>query len=176
MASRLQKDKGVNEYCEAAKILKEQGVQADFYFIGSLDSNYASEIEEKKLLEWKESKVVKFLGYREDINSLFHKSSIVVLPSYREGFPKVLQEAAACGRPVIASDVPGCRDVVRDGVTGFLISPIDPKVLAKKIGYLLSNKVLLKKMGKEARELAEREFSSDEVIKKHLKIYQDFLK
>ena len=176
MASRLQKDKGVTEYYEAAKILKEKGVEADFYFIGSLDSNYANEIEKKELIEWKKSNVVNFLGYRDDINMLFHKSTIIVLPSYREGFPKVLQEAAASGRPVIASDVPGCKDAVKNGLTGFLINPRDPKVLAEKISFLLGNKNLLKRMGVEARKLAEREFSSNKVVKEHLKIYKDLLK
>ena len=116
------------------------------------------------------------MGYRDDIKFLFHKSSIVVLPSYREGFPKVLQEAAACGRPVITSDVPGCRDAVKDGLTGFLISPKDPKVLAEKIEYLLENKDLLVKMGSEARKFAEKEFSSDKVVNKHLKIYEELLR
>ena len=176
MASRLQKDKGVTEYYEAAKILKEKGVEADFYFIGSLDSNYANEIEKKELMEWKKSNVVNFLGYRDDINILFHKSTIIVLPSYREGFPKVLQEAAASGRPVITSDVPGCRDAVKNGLTGLLINPRDSKVLAEKILFLLGNKSLLKKMGVEARKLAEREFSSNKVVKEHLKIYKDLLK
>ena len=176
MASRLQKDKGVTEYYEAAKILKAKGLEAEFYFIGGLDSNYPSEIPEKELLKWERSDVVKFLGYRDDIKLLFHKSSIVVLPSYREGFPKVLQEAAACGRPVITSDVPGCREAVKDGLTGFLISPKDPEALAEKIEYLLGNKDLLEKMGSEARKFAEEEFSSDKVVNKHLKIYEDLLR
>ena len=93
-----------------------------------------------------------------------------------ENTPKVLQEAAASGRPVITSDVPGCRDAVKNGLTGFLINPRDSKVLAEKILFLLGNKSLLKKMGAEARKLAEREFSSNKVVKEHLKIYKDLLK
>ena len=86
----------------------------------------------------------------------------------------VLQEAAACGRAIITSDVPGCRDAVKDGVTGLLVKPKDPNVLAEKIEYLLSINHLLDQMGKEARKLAEKEYSIDEVIKIHLKIYKSF--
>ena len=174
MASRLQRDKGVIEFFEAAKSLKEKGVEAEFNFIGSLDSDYASVIPEKDILEWRRRKIINFLGQSNDINLLFQQSSIVVLPSYREGFPKVLQEAAACGRAIIASDVPGCRDAVKDGVTGLLVKPKDPNALAEKIEYLLSNDHLLDQMGKEARKLAEKEYSIDEVIKIHLKIYKSF--
>ena len=143
MASRLQRDKGVIEFFEAAKSLKEKGVEAEFNFIGALDSDYASVIPEKDILEWRRRKIINFLGQSNDINLLFQQSSIVVLPSYREGFPKVLQEAAACGRAIIASDVPGCRDAVKDGVTGLLVKPKDPNALAEKIEYLLSNDHLL---------------------------------
>ena len=174
MASRLQRDKGVIEFFEAAKGLKEKGGEAEFNFIGGLDSDYASVIPEKDILEWRRRKIINFLGQRNDINSLFQQSSIVVLPSYREGFPKVLQEAAACGRAIIASDVPGCRDAVKDGVTGLLIKPKDSNILAEKIEYLLSNNHLLDQMGREARKLAEKEYSIDEVIKIHLKIYKSF--
>ena len=174
MASRLQRGMGVIEFFEAAKGLKEKGVEAEFNFIGGLDSDYASVIPEKDILEWRRRKIINFLGQRNDINSLFQQSSIVVLPSYREGFPKVLQEAAACGRAIIASDVPGCRDAVKDGVTGLLIKPKDSNTLAEKIEYLLSNNHLLDQMGREARKLAEKEYSIDEVIKIHLKIYKSF--
>ena len=174
MASRLQKDKGVIEFFEAVKRLKEKGVEAEFNFIGVLDSGYASVISEKELLEWKRREIINFLGYRNDINLLFQQSSIVVLPSYREGFPKVLQEAAACGRAVIASDVPGCRDAVKDGLTGLLVKPKDSNSLAEKIEYLLSNVHLLDQMGKEGRKLAEKEYSVDKVIDVHLKIYKGF--
>lgn len=173
MASRLQRDKGVIEFFQAAEILKERRHDVEFNFIGSLDSNYASVITENELIKWKRKNVVNFLGHRDDIESLFQKSSIIVLPSYREGFPKVLQEAAACGRAVITSDVPGCRDAIKEGLTGVLVNPKDPFDLAEKIDYLLSNTVILIEMGLEARKFAEKEFSIERVIKKHLEVYQD---
>ena len=173
MASRLQRDKGVIEFFQAAEILKERRHDVEFNFIGSLDSNYASVITENELIKWKRKNVINFLGHRDDIESLFQKSSIIVLPSYREGFPKVLQEAAACGRAVITSDVPGCRDAIKEGLTGVLVNPKDPFDLAEKIDYLLSNTVILIEMGLEARKFAEKEFSIERVIKKHLEVYQD---
>ena len=173
MASRLQRDKGVIEFFEAAKIIKDKKIPVEFRFIGNLDLDYAFPVPTEILNAWKKRNIIKFLGFREDINNLFKESSIIVLPSYREGFPKVLQEAAACGRPVITSNVAGCRDAIEDNVTGLLVKPRDSTDLAKKIEHLLSDKDLLEKMSWESRKLAEKEFSLDGVVEKHLKIYKE---
>ncbi|SVA38561.1 uncharacterized protein METZ01_LOCUS91415, partial [marine metagenome] len=159
MASRLQRDKGVFEFFEAAKILRERKKEIEFYFIGELDSFYASKIEQEDFKKWKKTDYVKFLGFRTDIHDLFKESTIIVLPSYREGFPKVLQEAAACGRPIIASDVPGCREAIKEGKTGHLVEPRSATALADKIQELIEDKELLQKMGYGGRKLAEEEFS-----------------
>ena len=146
MISRLQEDKGVNEFAAAAKILKEKKVEADFWLVGETDFSYPSPIPRSDLEEWENEGLLKVFGYRKDINALMSGSSIIVLPSYREGLPKVLIEAASCGRPVITTDVPGCRDAIIEGKTGFLVPPKDSKKLAERIQFLLSNKNLLEKM------------------------------
>jgi len=176
MLSRMQKDKGVIEFLEAASILKNRKCEAQFNFIGKSDISYASKIDEKILNKLKSQGNVNFLGYRDNINELIADSTVVVLPSYREGFPKVLQEAAACGRPIVTSDVPGCREAVADGENGFLVEPRNSQDLADKIQTLIEDKDLLKKMGLKSREIAEREFSIKKVVSRHLEIYSDLFR
>ncbi|SVA99754.1 uncharacterized protein METZ01_LOCUS152608 [marine metagenome] len=174
MISRIQKDKGVLEFVEAAKILREKGNKAQFQLAGVHDTNYPSSISEKEINLWREEGIIDLLGYRKDINFLLENSHLVILPSYREGLPKVLLEAAASGRPVITSNVPGCRDAIKENITGILVPVKDPKALANKIEFLLDNRDLLKKMGKAARMLAEKEFSIEKVVNKHLDLYKAF--
>jgi len=99
-------------------------------------------------------------------------SSIVVLPSYREGFPKVLCEAAACGIPVITSNVPGCRDAILNNVTGLLVPSKSVKELSQKISYLLENQTILKRMSIASRKMAIEKFDINYVVQKHLEIYK----
>ena len=103
----------------------------------------------------------------------YSKASIVVLPSYREGMPKSLLEAAACGRVVVTTDVPGCRDAILDGVTGFLVPPYDSIALTNEVEKLLNNPKLIYKMGRQGRYFAEKKFNIDNVVKKHIEIYRD---
>ena len=159
---------------EAAKILREKGTKAQFQLAGDHDTNYPSSISEKEINLWREEGIIDLLGYRKDINFLLENSHLVILPSYREGLPKVLLEAAASGRPVITSNVPGCRDAIKENITGMLVPVKAPKALANKIEFLLDDRDLLKKMGKEARMLAEKEFSIEKVVNKHLDLYKAF--
>ena len=175
MVSRLQRDKGVFEFFKAAKILRERNKEIEFHFIGELDVFYASKIDQEEFSKWKETDYVKFLGFRTDIYDLFKDSTIIVLPSYREGFPKVLQEAAACGRPIITSDVPGCREAIKEGKSGYLVEPRSATALADKIQELVEDKELLQKMGYEGRKLAEEEFSVNKIVSQHLKLYYELL-
>tara|TARA_B100001750_G_scaffold240325_1_gene249830 strand:- start:3990 stop:5117 length:1128 start_codon:yes stop_codon:yes gene_type:complete len=175
MVSRLQRDKGVFEFFKAAKILRERKKEIEFQFIGELDVFYASKIDQEEFSKWKETDYVKFLGFRSDIYDLFKDSTIIVLPSYREGFPKVLQEAAACGRPIITSDVPGCREAIKEGKSGYLVEPRSATALADKIQELVEDKELLQKMGYEGRKLAEEEFSVNKIVSQHLKLYYELL-
>ena len=176
MASRMQKDKGIMEFFEAASILNTRGCEVKFNFIGENDVSYASKLDKKIINEWKDRGDVDFLGYREDISRLFADSTVVVLPSYREGFPKVLQEAAACGRPIVTCDVPGCREAVEDGKNGFLVEPKNSLDLANKIQKIIEDEDMLKHMGIKSRQLAEKEFSIKRIVSRHLEIYSDLLR
>lgn len=176
-AARLIKEKGVVEFVEAARQLKERGIQVRFWLIGAPDPGNPGVITEQELAKWRNEGCVKLLGYRKDVPALFAQSNIVALPSYYgEGLPKVLIEAAACGRAVITTDMPGCRDAIEPNVTGLLVPVRDAKALADAIERLLNDDEMRKSMGKAGRKLAEREFGIEKVVKAHLQIYQELIK
>lgn len=156
LAARLLRDKGVVEFAEAAAILKERGVKADFQLIGSVDSGNPASVTEEEIAVWRDRGLVEVLGHRNDVASLFANAHIVTLPSYREGLPKVLIEAAACGRAVVTTDVPGCRDAIDPNVTGLLVPARDAVALADALQSLIDDPALRKRMGAAGRSLAER--------------------
>lgn len=172
-AARLLEDKGVREFVEAARVLKERGVVARFWLAGSPDPGNLTSISEKELSHWGKDGCVEILGYRSDIPNLFANSNIVALPSYREGLPKALVEAAACGRAVVTTDVPGCRDAIEPESTGLLVPVRDAPALADAIQFLIENPERRKQMGASGRALAEREFAIEKVVDAHLAIYQE---
>ena len=147
MASRLLRDKGVLEFVAAAYLLRRRGIMAEFWLIGDIDLANPASITPKEVAAWKAEGIVKCLGYRRDVVSLYTKSQIVVLPSYREGLPKSLIEAAACGRAVVTTDVPGCRDAIEPGVSGLLVPARDHVALADAIQLLIKDPVKRKEMG-----------------------------
>ncbi len=176
MAARLLRDKGAHEFVEAAKLLKKRGISAHFWLAGSPDEGNPASINEAELSGLRSAEVVELLGHRNDMAQVFAQSNIVVLPSYyREGLPKVLIEAAACGRPVITTDMPGCRDAIELEVTGVLIPPRDAVALAEAIQRLLLDTELREQMGVSARQLAEREFSIEKVVSAHLAVYRELM-
>jgi glycosyltransferase involved in cell wall biosynthesis len=164
-------DKGVGEFVESATVLTQQGIDADFLLVGSVDSGNPESISAKQLKEWNKSGVVNWIGKRANIAQLLTESHIAVLPSYREGLPKSLIEAAAVGRPIVTTNVPGCREVVKEGENGFLVPARDAKKLAVVIKKLINNPKLLTTMGKKSRLMAEQEFSIQKVITKTLTLY-----
>jgi len=174
MISRLIKYKGVKEYLEASKILNSKYQNVQFLLVGSIDDTIAAfPIEEIKKYET----VVNYIGFRSDISEILFLSDIVVLPSYyREGLPRILLEAAAMGKPIVTTDLPGCKEVVQDGVNGFLIPPKNVNALAEAIEKLLLNKDLRKEMGILSRKKAIEEFDSDIVFRETLILYSEFLK
>jgi glycosyltransferase involved in cell wall biosynthesis len=174
-ASRLLKDKGVEEFVQAAQIIKERKIQARFLLIGDIDPDNPASVPLKMLDEWREKNIVEILGYRTDISMLFASSNIIALPSYREGLPKVLVEAAACGRAVVTTDVPGCRDAIEPGKTGVLVPVCDPVALADALQRLIENPELRQSMGRAGRQLAEREFAIEKIVDAHLNIYKQLL-
>lgn len=172
LASRILGDKGVREYCEAARIIKERGINARFLLAGSTDPSNPTSIPESELKTYEQDGLIELVGHTEDIPSLFKSCNIVVLPSYREGLPKVLIEAAACGRAVITTDVPGCRDAIEEGVTGILVPVKDKTSLADALQELILNPEKCRQMGAAGRELAEREYDINKVVDTHLRIYE----
>lgn len=175
MASRLLVEKGVREYVEAARILKEENYNVIFRLIGSTDSENRGSIPESEITEWRNQGIVEISGHSDSIADKFSNSHIVCLPSYREGLPKVLIEAAACGRAVVTTDVPGCKDAIVSGRTGILVPPRDSQALASAIKRLLQDPVLTRELGLAGRELAEREFNIDGVVNKHILLYNSLI-
>ncbi len=176
MASRLLKDKGVYEFVGAARLLQSQGIAAHFQLIGEPDPENPESITTEEVRAWKKEGIVDCLGFRVDIAGLFSQAHIVALPSYYgEGLPKVLIEAAACGRAVVTTDMPGCRDAIEPDVSGLLVPARDADALAQAITCLIEDAPLRQQMGKSGRDLAEREFSIEKVIATHLEIYRQLL-
>ena len=175
MASRIIGDKGVYEFINSAKILNKKKFVGKFYLVGDTDLNNPSNIKEEEIKIWIKNKIIKYYKYQSNIYKILKKSTIVVLPSYREGFPKILMEAAACGKPIITTNVPGCRDAIINGVTGILVKPKNFKNLAKAIYELSNDKKKLSYMGKNARKFAEKNFDTKYIVDKHLQIYNSLL-
>lgn len=173
LISRLLKYKGIEEYLEASRILKQSYKNLCFYLVGPLDNTmYGFPVE--SLEEYKD--IVKYMGYRNDIPEILSFADILVHPTYyREGLPRILLEAASLEIPIVTTDVPGCRDVVEDGVNGYLVPPKDPNVLAEAIEKLILNKNLRQKMGQVGRERVVKEFSLDVVCQETLEVYNDLL-
>jgi len=171
-AARLLKSKGILEFIEVAKQIKN----VDFLVAGKFDKENLDCITKKDLHIPIKNKYIKFLGFKESMLEIIQGSSIVVLPSYYgEGVPKILIEAAACGKPIITTDHPGCRDAVINGLTGFLVEPRDVESLKNAIEYLISKPELMYSMGLESRNLAIEKFNINNVIVTHLKIYNLYI-
>ncbi|BEI12342.1 glycosyltransferase family 4 protein [Edwardsiella ictaluri] len=160
MISRLLIDKGVREYVQAASYVKNIYPNVRFDFIGGLDDNLGG-VKKEDLAEWVKKGDVNFKGVSNNIPDVLKNTSVFVLPSYREGVPRSTQEAMAIGRPIITTNVPGCKETVINGVNGFLIPPWDGQTLAEKMIYFIENKSEIERMGKESRIIAERKFDED---------------
>ena len=162
LIARMLWDKGVNEFVEAARILKAKYPSARFQLLGPLGVENRTSISITKMTEWQKEGFIEYLGETDNVNSYIESACCVVLPSYREGTSRVLLEAAAMGRPLIATDVPGCREVIDDGVTGFLCIPKDPFSLSQKIELMLNLPHESRRlMGVKGREKVENEFNQD---------------
>lgn len=175
MAARLLRDKGVVEFLEAAQILKNRGVSVIMRLVGSLDPGNPSSLSESELEQWERRNVAEILGYRSDVGAQYAAAHIVCLPSYREGLPKGLVEAAACGRAVVTTDVPGCRDAIVPDKTGILVSKNNSEALANAIQKLIECPDQRLGMGKAGRELAQNVFDIDIIKSQHLAIYKELL-
>lgn len=170
LPARLLWDKGIAEYVESAGFLKEK-YSVNFLIAGDLDFDNPSAVPEEKIVGWVNEGVVNWLGHVDDMVELYCSVDIVVLPSYREGLPKGLIEAGACGLPLVTTDVPGCREVVSDGVDGLLVPPKNWKLLADAIAKLLENNDLRLSLGLAARSKVLSMFDEKIVIKKTTDLY-----
>lgn len=175
-ASRLLIDKGVYEFISAARILRDRSIKARFLLVGDLDTNNPTGLDNDDLTKINSKNIVEFLGYQDDIPSLFEKSHIICLPSYREGLPKVLIEAAAASRAIVTTDVPGCRDAIIPNKTGLIVPVRNSEALANAIQDLLENSEKRVAMGRAGRELAEKEYAIENIVEAHLEIYNELIK
>ncbi|SPP65627.1 glycosyltransferase family 4 protein [Nitrospira lenta] len=175
LVGRMLWDKGVGEFVEAVAQLKKQGVCARFVLVGRCDQGNPTAIPEAQLQRWIREYGVEWWGHREDLPTVFGQATLVVLPSYREGLPKVLLEAAACGKAVIATDVPGCRSVVHHQQTGLLVPVHDAAALAEAIAGLVGNAEQRMILGEAARQFVMREHSSKKISAAFLSLYRELL-
>ena len=170
-ASRLLIEKGIKEFIAAARILKDR---ADFIVAGDIYAKNPHSLTREEVQSWHDEGIITWLGQHSDMASLFARSTLVTLPSYYgEGVPKVLLEAMACGRPIITTDLPGCRETVDHKKTGLLIPGQDVEALIESITYMLDNPTLLKTYGAAARKKVEGEFTTQAVVQKTLSVYHN---
>jgi glycosyltransferase involved in cell wall biosynthesis len=175
LVARMLWEKGIGVFVEAARMLRDRHSDARFWLVGAPDPGNPGSIPGPQLDAWQEEGVVQWLGHRTDIAEILARSSIVCLPSYREGLPKSLLEALAAGRPIVATDVPGCRETVKDGENGILVAPRDARSLAEALETLIRDKALRSRLGLKSRQLAEAEFGTARVSEATLALYHSML-
>jgi glycosyltransferase involved in cell wall biosynthesis len=172
LIARMLRDKGVGEFVDAVRLLKPKFPTARFLLVGTPDDGNPTSFLQTEVEGWRDENLIEWLGHRDDVAQILQTSHIVCLPSYREGLPKSLIEACSAGRPIVTTDVPGCREVVAEGVNGFLVPPRDYVSLANSIETLLLDPELRKRMGRAGRERAVTEFSSEIIIRQTLDLYE----
>jgi glycosyltransferase involved in cell wall biosynthesis len=175
LASRMLWDKGIAEFVDAARLLRRANVVARFVLVGDTDRENPAAVPTSQLEAWRKEGVVEWWGRRDDMPDVLVKATLVCLPSYREGLPKVLLEAAACGRALVATDVPGCREIVADKANGLLVPARDFEALAAAIGELLADPVRRKKMGERGRSRVLEEFSEEKVVANTMAVYRELM-
>jgi glycosyltransferase involved in cell wall biosynthesis len=171
---RLLDDKGVRPLVAAERLLRERGTPVRLLLAGEADPANPASIPPQEIASWK-GNGIGVLGQVSDIRQVWREAHIAVLPSRREGLPKSLLEAAACGRPIVATDVPGCREIAREGVNALLVPPDDPAALAEAIGRLAADPALRARFGAAGRALAENEFSARKIGGEIVALYRRLL-
>ena len=172
MASRLIEPKGVFDFVEASRIFRRRGLRVEFWLAGKPDDDNPLSIDPRLISLWQDQGLIKYLGHRADLHQIIPQCHLFVLPSYYpEGLPKVLCEAASCGRPIITTSLPGCSECVDHGVSGFLVPPREPNLLADAIYRIIYNQNLAASMGVQSRKKASLCFSQSFIINQHLKAY-----
>jgi glycosyltransferase involved in cell wall biosynthesis len=175
LPARLLWDKGLAEYVAAARMLRGRGAAIDFLLAGDPDPGNPAAVPETVVRGWVDEGLVQWLGHVDDMPGLFRSVDAVVLPSYREGLPKGLIEAAACGLPLVTTDVPGCREVVTDGVDGLLVPVKDAVALAEAIAKLAGDRELCRRLGSAARAKALVLFDERSVVERTIGVYRELV-
>ncbi|MEN8219630.1 MAG: glycosyltransferase family 4 protein [Pseudomonadota bacterium] len=174
-AARLVREKGVGEYAEAARILKRSNQKFEFILAGLPDIGHLASITPIQIAEWQREGIITVLGNIDDMVSLLNNVDLVVLPSYREGLPRGLLEAAACSLPIVTTNAPGCREVVEHGVNGLLVPCKNSQALAKAIQYFIDNPQERARMGAAGRTKVLKEFDQKIVLKNTFEVYKELL-
>ena len=175
LVARMLFTKGVKEFVEAARLLKEKKIAVRMVLVGSPDPMNPASINEEDLKRWADEGLVEYWGHRDDVADVLTRASISVLPSYREGLPRSLIESASAGLPLIAFDVPGCREIVRHEINGLLVPVKNSVKLAAAIARLVTDPILRKEMGSSGREIVFNEFSQDRVVEETLTVYRELI-
>jgi glycosyltransferase involved in cell wall biosynthesis len=176
MVSRMLRYKGVEILAQAAWLLRQRGVNARILLIGPLDPDSPASLLESEIRKLMKPGVIEWLGPTADVLSVWRTSHIAALPSqYREGVPLSLLEAAACSRPIVSTDTPGCREVVQHGVNGILVPQGEVVALADALERLILDQELRVRMGREGRLRVERFFTKEIIVRETLDIYGDAL-
>jgi glycosyltransferase involved in cell wall biosynthesis len=175
MVARLLRDKGVLELAEAAAIARAQQPNIEFVLAGGTDSGNFSSLTAAEIAKIGAHGALRLIGHRTDIEELLGASDLFVLPSYREGAPRSVLEAMACGLPIVTTDAPGCRDVVRHGVNGSLVGVRDARGLAEAVLALAGDAHARRTLGDASRRIAVAEFSVDRIIAAHFDLYREVL-
>ena len=172
LPARMLWDKGIGEFVDAAAAIRREGINARFALIGKMDEGNPACIEYETLTRWQKEGNVEWWGWQDDIYTSISLADIVCLPSYREGLPKILLEAAACGRPIVTTDVPGCRETVINGVNGLLVEVKSAESLKNALVRLINDRDLRVKMGEASRNSAVTRFSNEIVNAETYKVYR----
>ena len=173
LPARLLRDKGLAEFAEAARLLRERNIPVDMLLAGDPDPGNPAAVAEAEVRAWAEAGILEWLGHVDDMPALLRSVDVVALPSYREGLPKGLIEAAACGCALVATDVPGCREVVEHGIDGLRVPVRDGVALADAIERVARDPDLRAKLGKAARRKAMERFDERIVIARTLDVYRE---
>ena len=176
LASRMLWDKGIGEFVDAVRLLKRRGTCARFVLVGRCDEDNPASVPQEQLIQWQKEGVVEWWGQRDDMSLVLASASLVVLPTYYgEGVPKVLLEAASCGKAIVATDIPGCREIVQHRVNGLLVPPKDVGALVEAIDMLLHNDQLRLALGRRGREIVVKDFSVATIAQQMLAVYRELL-
>jgi len=172
LPARMLMDKGIKEFIEAGKAVEQSGIKTRFALVGDIDPGNPSSIPVETLKSWLSDGGAEWWGWQDDMLSIYQRASIVCLPSYYgEGLAKSLIEGAACGCALVATDIPGCREVVQHGKNGFLIPPRDSAALADAVKKILEDDQLRKSMGEASRRLAIEVFDVNRIVESTIRIY-----